>query len=491
MSRFARSNRHELSSQIRCRTSLRTHRLSFALAAALASSALVAVTTKASAPAPHAQPIGSAAAASGLPRRPDVQTTWTVQNCDDSGANSLRDVIENPLNAKSGDIVDLSQLPLLCGMLDSMITLSNGEIAVQQNDLTLKGPSNGTVTISGAHMSRVFHHTGSGTFALIALTIEDGYYHAISNAYGGCIYSQGSAFLSDVVLTQCEIKSDAGWAKGGGIAALSATLVASKVSENQADGAGPNGYGGGVYSETSLVAKYSTINDNEAFNGTDYGRAGGMVARQGATLISSTIENNIAGLGGGIVVGGPTTILNSTISRNSAMDHGSGLIAFDTTLIANSTIAFNHQDSSDQPGGLYFHGTSASSTLTLQSSIIADNTDGAANTPADVYIFPGFGSLAGADNLVIASNVSDPAVITLTSDPKLGPLQFNGGRTRTHMLLPSSPALGKGNINGLPPSITKEERGPGYPRTTGPNSSVDLGAVQFDTIFTDSFDSFF
>ena len=47
------------------------------------------------------------------------------------------------------------------------------------------------------------------------------------------------------------------------------------------------------------------------------------------------------------------------------------------------------------------------------------------------------------------------------------------------------------DISGLPPTITTDQRGNGYPRTTGPNTSVDLGATQFDSIFVDSFNSLF
>jgi hypothetical protein len=53
------------------------------------------------------------------------------------------------------------------------------------------------------------------------------------------------------------------------------------------------------------------------------------------------------------------------------------------------------------------------------------------------------------------------------------------------MLLPGSPAIGFGNNNG---NRTKDQRGAGYPRTTGPSASVDIGAVQFDTIFVSGVD---
>jgi hypothetical protein len=273
--------------------------------------------------------------------------------------------------------------------------------------------------------------------------------------------------------------------------ALNVTLVASKVSGNQARDSGTASLGGGVYSRFGTFAEYSEISNNRSSNGTFDGQGGGLAARSGATLIASTVENNLAGDGGGITVdGGPTLILNSTISGNqSTTGVGSAINAGYALTIANSTIAFNHQGDASEMGAIHFVGAPGNDLLTLQSSIVADNTSDIAGTPADIYIVPGAGSLAGADNLVIASNVIDPAVITVTSDPKLGPLQFNGGPTRTHMLLHGSPALGKGNTTSLPPAFSaNDQRGAGYPRTSGPGASVDIGAVQFDSIFADSFD---
>ena len=92
----------------------------------------------------------------------------------------------------------------------------------------------------------------------------------------------------------------------------------------------------------------------------------------------------------------------------------------------------------------------------------------------------------GHDSLVVASNVAllPPGVITVTSDPKLGPLQSNGGPTPTHQLMIDSPAHNIGNNDA---GSTLEQRGAEYPRTGG--GSVDMGAVQFDTIFVDAFGS--
>jgi hypothetical protein len=410
---------------------------------------------------------------------------WIVKNCADGGSDSLRDIIEN--HAQSDDTVDLDQLPMLCDMVDSTITLGS-EIAVHQGNLTLQGPTAGTVTISGGGQSRVFHHTGTGTFALQALTVSDGYYHsAAADAQGGCIRSDGDVLLNHVLLTNCKVNTAGLWARGGGVYARNVTLIASKISGNRAGNDGAGSMGGGIYSLESTLSWYSAISSNNAINGS----GGGLASNEGVTLIGSTVENNLAGRGAISANGAPVAVLNSTISGNVASYFAAALALQNSATIANSTIAFNHQDSPSVAGAIYNSGNGMpNSTLTLQSSIVANNTATAADAPADIYVNPAAVSLAGADNLVIASNIPDPGVIALTSDPQLAPLAFNGGPTRTHMLLPGSPALGKGNINGLPaPWNTTDQRGSGYPRTSGPAANVDIGAVQFDSIFADSLDS--
>jgi hypothetical protein len=59
-------------------------------------------------------------------------------------------------------------------------------------------------------------------------------------------------------------------------------------------------------------------------------------------------------------------------------------------------------------------------------------------------------------------------------DPKLGPLQDNGGPTQTKALLPGSPAIDAGD-NALSPG-PYDQRGPGYPRIV--NGIIDIGAFE-------------
>src|SRR5262249_42888686 len=77
-------------------------------------------------------------AAEIIPSIPNAPQTWPVQVCDDAtGPGSLRYIASH---AQSGDTIDLSQLPMLCGLRDSMITLSAGEIVLHQANITLQGP---------------------------------------------------------------------------------------------------------------------------------------------------------------------------------------------------------------------------------------------------------------------------------------------------------------------------------------------------------------
>jgi len=70
---------------------------------------------------------------------------------------------------------------------------------------------------------------------------------------------------------------------------------------------------------------------------------------------------------------------------------------------------------------------------------------------------------------------------TISLDPKLGPLQANGGPTLTLALLPGSPAI---DMGGNPANLMLDQRG--VPRVE--NGRADIGAVESDGLFRDGFD---
>lgn len=433
--------------------------------------------------------------------RTEVAQTWIVKNCDDSGPDSLRDIITNPAKAKSGDIVDLSELPLpsRCGVANSRITLTSGEIAVSQQYLTLQGPDHtvGSVTISGNGASRVLNHVAGGALSLYSLTISDGLSQAHGWAEGGCVHGgAGRISLHDSTVRSCIVNSETSFALGGGIFSEGdVELVRSTVSDNQAIAPLGDGSGGGVFTQQHLSAKYSAISNNEAHVGTysgPYGPTyggGGIYARGGINIFASTFNNNRAGTGSALSTRQNGQIINSTVSGNIASVRSAVFLTGSAFLIANSTIVLNKQEQAQDAGGVFFGGYTATVTLELESSIIAQNTISSTGENADLFVEQGV--LAGSNNLVTASSIVAPSVITLSSPPRLGPLQRNGGRTLTHMPMSDSPALGQGNMTALPPIFRVDQRGSGYPRMTGINASVDLGAVQFDTIFIDGLDLLF
>src|SRR5262249_29480539 len=104
-------------------------------------------------------------------------------------------------------------------------------------------------------------------------------------------------------------------------------------------------------------------------------------------------------------------------------------------------------------------------TLTLSNSIVALSARG-----GDIA---NYGDLLGSHNLVgDGSGLSD----WLSGDPGLGPLQDNGGPTRTMALLSGSRAIDAGDSSLVPPGVTTDQCG--RDRIAGP--AVDLGAVEFD-----------
>jgi hypothetical protein len=363
-----------------------------------------------------------------------------------------------------------------------VITLENGEIQIGQDVLKLQGPSVGTVTIEPAagSQSRVLNHTGTVQLSINDLTIANGNVQAGNNsANGGCVWSSGTVFLTRSTVRDCTVAGQTAF--GGGVAASGGIiLLDSTVSGNKALGSSL-GEGGGVFAAGWFSSSYSTLRSNQA---TFVGGAGifGFLGSNGNTYVDdSTFDANKADHCAAGVVGtsGPSTFLNSTISGNAATTFAGGLCSEAGLLeVSNSTITLN--SSTTESGGLDIYAGS----LKLQSSIIAHN--GAVGV-ADLLI-RSQATVNGADNLVTSSSGSIPAgVIKLISDPKLGPLQYNGGLTRTHMLLAGSPAIGAGNNNA---GLWIDQRGWGYPRMTpgGGGNLTDIGAVQREWIFHGDFD---
>ena len=153
-----------------------------------------------------------------------------------------------------------------------------------------------------------------------------------------------------------------------------------------------------------------------------------------------------------------------------------GVEALANARIYNSTIARNTGDDDNFPAGLNV----GSSVVTLQSSIVANNMIGAVEFDLGTAVAS---TVSGSNNLVMAHAAQTAVPIdTISADPKLGPLQNNGGPTQTHALAPNSPAIDKGNNLQ---ALDFDQRG--APRLQ--LRQTDIGAFELvDAIFTSGFE---
>jgi hypothetical protein len=422
------------------------------------------------------------------PAPPRAASTWNVANCNDNGADSLRDAVAH---AADGDTIDMTALT--CGT----ITLTTGAIVTFANNLTIEGPGTTDLFVDGNYASRAIAHLGTGVLTLKNLSIWHGYERSTGSddAAGGGIASLGTVSLEGVSVKYCQAAAaGTGRALGGGIYATD--LAASRSMIKYDDARTSDGYalGGGVFARRTATFDYSTISGNQAFANTTFkSAAGGAMAYYGGVLRQSTVSTNEAGGAGGVAfVGGHSAISQSTISGNSSTEStiGAGAHVESTfpVVVENSTITGNiERNHANTRYGAGIHlgdGTHA----TVVSTIVSGNRldDGTA-----LLWFSDIGggtgtAIDGDHDLLTFSMLAAPADTLWTLDPELGPLADNGGPTLTHALRPTSLAIEAGsNVTGA----AFDQRGTGFARVSG--ASADIGAVEFDLsdlIFANGFD---
>jgi hypothetical protein len=340
------------------------------------------------------------------------------------------------------------------------------------------GPGAANLTISAGNQFRALVHNGRAgdTMSVFGLTIRNGSYDNPYNYIegGGCIFSSGNIYLYGSNVTSCYTSAASTVATGGAIFAKgTVTLVGSAVTGSMATGLADTKYaaarGGGIYADTVSV-NVSVVSGNTAASPTKTTYGGGIYARH-FSAYASTIAGNIATSRAGVAAGQSFTLLNSTISSNTARDlDGGAHLAAGSADIYNSTIAFNSAGMAGSTGGI------SAGALHLESSIIARNTS--ANIGSDIGTVAD--GISGSNNLIMFGNVPLP-VGTIVDDPRLAPLQDNGGPTPTHALLGDSPAIDSGSN---PLALEVDQRGELRKSLKAP----DIGAFELDRIFSDRFD---
>lgn len=453
----------------------------------------------------HRKPIAACISSIFALAAPTAYATTFVTNCNDAGVGSLRTAVAS---APDGDTIDATGLSGVC----STITLKTGAIVAGQNNLTIKGPGVGSLTVTAKYsngmtthqyQNRIFTHNGTGTLSLQDMTTSKGYQvSAAGNAFGGCIYSKGSVSLNNVNVTFCQARTTSGSAVGGGIYTKGGlTMLYSNLSGNTANGGTSGGsIAGGANVGTSMTAKYSSLVVNSATNSAGTAGLIGAAFTHGNTFIrNTTISGNSSGdnVGGLAVVAstGQVTLLNSTISGNTSQNGiVGGIYAFAPAIkVYNSTLAFNTaaSGSAGSPPGAQLLVSGASPAIVLESSILANNTYGAGAVDNDLSAAGA--TISGHNNLIRASTASLPADTIVGRCPLLKPLKSNGGLTQTHSLYGHSPAIDVGNNtfgSGFDQRGSMTANGVrDFARVSGP--AADIGALevdQTDEIYDSSFE---
>ncbi|MGD9507365.1 MAG: choice-of-anchor Q domain-containing protein [Geminicoccaceae bacterium] len=265
--------------------------------------------------------------------------------------------------------------------------------------------------------------------------------------------------------------------QGGGVRIYKGayvTIVRSRIRENKS-----RQFGGGIMNSGNLQVIDSAILRNTLPIHTLGGQtsSGGGILNDASgklEVVRSLIAENEAVRGAGIRNGGGAIkIVNSTISGNKATASGGGLWNLGSATIAFTTIAFNEANRQAAVmgsevrvgGGIYNLVSQTSDTITniaMGNSILAKNTDNRGkfddqfapdcHSTTD-FAFDSFrGNVVGVLNSncifkdTIFGNTQFDQVGSATSplDPQLVALAANGGLSRTHALLSTSPAVDKG-----------------------------------------------
>ncbi|MDM8550173.1 choice-of-anchor Q domain-containing protein [Desulfobacterales bacterium HSG2] len=306
-----------------------------------------------------------------------------------------------------------------------------------------------------------------------------------SGTGGGIFISSGSPEITD-----CLFSKNTSEARGGGMFNLTTSPVITRCtfSENSAEE-----YGGGMANNNSSPSVTDCTFDNNRVSG-EHAYGGGMSngASSSPIVTNCTFDTNKAlgtvGAGGGGIANtddeSNPTVTNCTFSHNAAEgcfnSNGGGIIGSFAAII-NCTLTGNTAGRAG--GGIATTDTEG----IIKNTIIAGNTGGDSPDISPVAINSGGHNLIGnvgnqdfhtntqGDQYGDPNNTTTPnpgAVEQATAiDPKLGDLADNGGPTKTHALLPGSPATDAGDNADAPDT---DQRG----ITRIVNGVIDIGAVE-------------
>lgn len=366
----------------------------------------------------------------------------------------------------------------------------------------------GSLRLTNSHLFENSGVFGGGSLAeqYSSLMMSDSQVYSSTAPTGGGMYLEDTY---DGQILRTEIFSNTAGV-GGGLyvgehSPSKVTLTDNYLHNNHAD------YGGAISNLSSMVISRTVLDSNSAtVRGGGIDDQGTGANHTNIAIDQSTLSNNGAQFGGGIAymdMNPPSkmVIVNSTLSGNSAVrpfggagsSDGGGIYAYDggQIWIYNATIAYNNAN----PGiGLQTHlarggGVLITSTavITMMNSLLANNTrnngisigtsdDCFTNSATTALHSSGYNLIQNTTNCLIVGNTTGNVI---GQDPVLAPLQNNGGSTKTHALLQSSPAIDAGDVSGCKDQngqvLVRDQRG--WRRLFG--SRCDIGAYERGAFF--------
>lgn len=310
------------------------------------------------------------------------------------------------------------------------------------------------------------------------LTVSDSTFSGNTcHGWGGAIFNHKS-----LTVTNTAFSGNSAGLYGGAIAestGAAATVDGSTFTNNRS---GQVGGALDLYPNGTMIITNSTFSGNTASSGGGAIDNGASLSIRGSTFVN----NRAATLGGAIENSHVLSVTDSTFAGNHSDERGGAIHDyFGTTVLTNDT--FTGNTAATEGGAISIWGVATITNVTLS----GNSSPGGDNLY--VYYTPTGGHYATVRNTVFANPATgancsgtitdgggnvrwpspDASCVGAFGDPKLGPLQNNGGPTSTMALAAGSAALGAGVAATCP---TTDQRG--QPRPNPPGTRCDAGAYE-------------
>ena len=304
-----------------------------------------------------------------------------------------------------------------------------------------------------------------------AATIQNSHVTNNSANEGGGVYVTENASLT---MQDSSLEANSATAEDGGAIVNYSTVTLRRVTLNENSSVG---MGGGIYSDSGkLLLTDVTFSHNRSYGG------GGISSDYNTNFLTNiTFSNNVVEYqeyyseGGGMKDSSSlTTMTNVTFTGNSADNSFGGGLKSLSSISTLTNVTFNN-NTAERGGGIWYSAGDPSQHLTLKNTIVANSVSGGDCSVGEFSV----NFITSADFNLSSDYTCNNYFIQPTDqtdvDPLLSPLAANGGLTMTHMPLPNSPVIDKGQCLA---QVSTDQRG--VTRPQGP--ACDIGAVERKTL---------